>query len=191
MGRAKANLPLPGGGTFLSRIVSTFLDAGIDDVVIVVGHDADAVVAAFGETELAARFVINEEFARGQFSSILAGMRAIDRPGVGAMLLTLVDVPLVAPATVRAVVDRYRRMHAPIVRPTKQGRHGHPVLIDRSLFDALRRANPADGARPIVRAHATPDGELPIDDEGAFEDVDTPAEYARLISRVSERDRLG
>jgi CTP:molybdopterin cytidylyltransferase MocA len=179
-GRPKANLPLDNGHTFLTRIVRTFLDAGADDVVVVVGHEAEAVVEAFGPSGLPARFVRNPEFSRGQLSSIRAGLRAIDRPGVKAMLLTLVDVPLVSSATVRAVMEQYWRTHAPVVRPTNGSRHGHPVLIDRSVFEALAHADENAGAKPIVRAHASPAGELPIDDEGAFTDVDTPDEYARL-----------
>jgi len=181
MGRPKALLPVGGGGdTFLTRTVRTFLDAGVDDVVVVVGHEAEAIVSTFARSALPARFVHNAAFSRGQFSSMLAGLRAIDRPGVEAMLLTLVDVPLVQASTVRAVLERYRRTHPPIVRPTSGLRHGHPVLIDRSLFDALHRADPDAGAKSIVRAHASPDGDIPIDDEGAFLDVDTPEEYARL-----------
>jgi molybdenum cofactor cytidylyltransferase len=179
MGRAKATLPLPNGDTFLSRIVATFLDAGIDDVVVVVGHEAELVVSTFNQSGLPARFVRNPDFARGQFSSILAGLRAIDRPGVAAMLITLVDVPLVSEATVRAVLDQYRRTHAPIVRPTSGSRHGHPVLIDRSLFDELRRANLTAGAKPVVRAHATAAGDIAIADEGAFTDFDTPDDLAK------------
>lgn len=186
MGRPKANLPLPDGRTFLSAIVSTLLDAGIDDVIVVVGHEAETIVSAFGRTMLAARFVRNPDLSRGQLSSILAGLRAIDRPGVAAMLLTLVDVPLVNAATVRAVVDHYRRTRAPIVRPASGSRHGHPVLIDRSVFGALRTADPAAGAKPIIRAHATAAGDLAIDDEGAFADVDTPEEYDRLMARASD-----
>ena len=180
MGRSKAMLPLPNGDTFLSRIVGTFLDAGIDDVVVVVGHEAEQVVSAFSRSGLPARFVRNPDFARGQFSSILAGLRAIDRPGIAAMLLTLVDVPLVDAATVRAVIDQYRRTHALIVRPTSGSRHGHPVLIDRSVFDALRCADPAAGAKPVVRAYASAAGDIAIADLGAYTDFDTPEDLTRL-----------
>ena len=180
MGRPKALLPFSDGDTFLSRVVGTFLAAGIDDVVVVVGHDADEVMSELVRSGLAARFVLNRDYAQGQLSSILAGLRAIDRPGVAAMLLTLVDVPLVSPATVRSVVEHYRRTRAAVVRPTSGGRHGHPVLIDRSLFDALRVADPAEGAKPVVRAHATALGDVPVQDEGAFRDVDTVEEYERI-----------
>ncbi len=154
MGRAKATLPLDAGDTFLTRIVRTFRGAGVDDVIVVVGHDREAIAANFAESGLPARFVVNAEYDRGQLSSLVAGIGAIDRPGVVAALVTLVDVPLVSAATVRAVIERYRASGAPVVRPTSGTRHGHPLLVDRSLFDLFRRADPAHGPKPIVRAHA-------------------------------------
>ena len=185
MGRAKATLPAGDGHTFLTRIVQTFLDADVDDVIVVVGHDADAIAASFSESGLPARFVVNRDYDRGQLSSLLAGLDVIDRPGVAAVLVTLVDVPLVSPETVRAVIDGYRRTRAPIVRPTSGDRHGHPLLIDRSIFGALRAADPSTGAKPIVRAHATAAGDIAIDDEGAFADIDTEEDYRRTISNPS------
>jgi molybdenum cofactor cytidylyltransferase len=180
MGRAKATLPLGDGDTFLTRIVRTLLDAGVDDVVVVVGHDADAIVASLAPSGLAARFVVNPDYDRGQLSSLVAGLGVVDRPGVQAVLVTLVDVPLVSAATVRTVLDCYRRTHAQVVRPTSGTRHGHPLLLDRSLFGALRTAVSEAGAKPIVRAHASPAGDVAVNDEGAFTDIDTPEDYERL-----------
>ena len=184
MGRAKATLPAGDGHTFLTRIVRTFLDAGVDDVIVVAGHDAEPIAASFCTSGLPARFVVNHEYDRGQLSSLLAGLGVVDRPGVSAVLVTLVDVPLVSAATVRAVIERYRATRAPIVRPTSGERHGHPLLIDRSVFDALRAADPSTGAKPVVRAHATPAGDIAIDDEGAFTDIDTELDYRRTIGRA-------
>jgi len=180
MGRAKALLPLAGGDTFLVRIVRTFLEAGVDDVVVVLGHEADAIAASCAASGVPARFVVNSEYDRGQWSSLIAGLGTVDRPGVAGVLVTPVDVPLVSAVTVRAVIDRYRRSHARIVRPTSGARHGHPLLIDRSLFPELRAADPSEGAKPVVRAHASPEGDLDIADEGAFTDIDTVADYERI-----------
>ena len=182
MGRAKATLPVGDGHTFLTRIIRTLLDAGVDDVIVVLGHDAELIASSFSESGLPARFVVNHDYDRGQLSSLVAGLNAVDRPGVPAVLLTLVDVPLVSESTVRAVIDRYRRTGAPIVRPTSGDRHGHPLLIDRSVFDALRAADPAAGAKPVVRAHASAVGDIAIEDEGAFLDVDTEEEYRKTIA---------
>jgi molybdenum cofactor cytidylyltransferase len=180
MGRSKALLPLGGADTFLTRIVSSFRAAGVEEVVVVLGHDAEAIASALAERRVAARIVVNADYERGQFSSLLAGLRAVDRPGVGGILLTLVDVPLVSPETIRAVAARHRVTAAPIVRPVSGSRHGHPVLIDRRLFDALRQADPTHGAKPVIRAHASAAGDVEVNDEGAFLDVDTPEEYAAL-----------
>ena len=96
------------------------------------------------------------------------------------MLMTLVDVPLVSADTVRAVLDRYHATHAAIVRPVRGAEHGHPVLVDRSLFGELRAADPASGAKPVIRAHVSAPGEVTVEDEGAFLDIDTPEAYRRL-----------
>jgi molybdenum cofactor cytidylyltransferase len=183
MGRPKATLPLGDGETFLSHIVRTCREAEINDVIVVVGHEADAVRASVATRGVTVRFVENPDYESGQFSSLVAGLRAVDRPGVSAVLVTLVDVPLVTADTVRTVVERYIRTRAPIVRPTRGNEHGHPVLIDRSVFDELRHADPAAGAKPIVRAHASPVGDIAIEDAGAFLDIDTLAEYQRVIER--------
>jgi molybdenum cofactor cytidylyltransferase len=194
MGRPKPNLPVgpvpvmksEKRETFLTRIVRTLGDAGIDDVVVVLGHEMAAVLASFAESGLAARFVENANYKSGQLSSLVAGLRVVDRPGVVATLVTLVDAPFVSPATVRAVIERYRQTHAPIVRPTRGARHGHPLLVDRTLFDRLRHADPAEGAKAIVRAYATPAGDVEVDDEGAFDDIDTPEEYERAVSAFGQ-----
>src|SRR4029077_16869950 len=55
MGRAKANLPIGNGETFLTRIVRTFQAAGVVDVVVVVGHDADSILESFAASGAVAR----------------------------------------------------------------------------------------------------------------------------------------
>jgi molybdenum cofactor cytidylyltransferase len=190
MGRPKATLPLDDGETFLSRIVRTFLDAGVDDVVVVVGHHVDEIVESLAATGLRARTVVNRDYDRGQLSSIVAGLAVVDRPGVAAALITPVDVPLVSAATVRTVLACYRRTHALVVRPTSGTRHGHPLLIDRRLFDELRSADPELGAKPVVRAHASAAGDVPIGDEGAYTDIDTEDEYRKWV-RTGDRSGGG
>jgi CTP:molybdopterin cytidylyltransferase MocA len=86
-------------------------------------------------------------------------------------------------------VKRFEATGAPIVRPVRGDEHGHPVLVSRALFGALRAADPSAGAKPIVRAHASEQGNVQIaDDPGAFLDIDTPEEYA-LIEGIAGGDR--
>ena len=181
-GRPKALLPTGyGDETFLARIVAALREGGVDDVVVVAGYHVEAIVRAASLLAPPVRVLHNRVPEHGQLSSLLVALKAIDHPGVGAMLVTLVDLPLVLPATVRAVLEGYWRTGAPIVRPTREGRHGHPILFDRSLFDELRRADPERGAKPVVRAHAADGLEIEVEDQGAFVDVDTPDDYERVF----------
>ena len=138
---------------------------------------------------LRARVVVNAGYDDGQLSSLLTALDAVDSAGTEAMLMALVDVPLFSASTVAAVLNRYRATHAPLVRPVSGGRHGHPIAIDRSLFALLRSADPRTGAKPIVRAHASPAGDVAVDDEWAFTDIDTNADYERAIARPFGDDR--
>src|SRR5688572_27050673 len=174
MGRPKALLPIGSTHeTFLDRVTRTLIEAGLDDIVVVVGADA-AAIRARSQPVVGVRIVDNPDFEQGQLSSLLVGLRAIDTPEVAAALVTLIDVPLISTATVRTLVETQIEHKASIVRPVSNGRHGHPVIFSRELFPELQRADPSQGAKPVVHAHAADMIEVPVDDEGAFTDIDTP-----------------
>ena len=182
MGRPKALLPITDGETFFDRVTRTLLAAGLEDVIVVVGADAQAIRAA-AEPRAGVRIVDNPDHERGQLTSLLAGLGAIDGD-VEAALVTLIDVPLVSSATVRTLLSERRRRAAPIIRPVSNGRHGHPVIFDRAVFAELRAADPRYGAKPVVRSHAAEIVDVPVDDEGAFTDIDTLADYERVFGRL-------
>lgn len=185
MGRPKATLPLTDeADTFLSRLVRTASAAGLPDIVVVTGAHQREVRAAAGRLERHVRFVHNAEWARGQLSSLLTGLSAPPVAPVEAALVTLVDVPLASATTFRQVIGRWRHTRAPIVRPAQGDTHGHPVIFDRALFDELHAADLDAGAKPVVRAHADAIVNVPVDDEGAFLDVDTPEAYDALRARL-------
>jgi molybdenum cofactor cytidylyltransferase len=182
MGRPKALLPDPDGRPFVARLARTFVEAGVRDLVIVTGRDHAALADALAADRLPVRPVLvnNPDPSRGQLSSLWAGLDAASAPTIEAVLVTLVDVPMVSPSTVQAVLDAWQRSRAPIVRPAIDDRHGHPVLFDRAVFAELRRAPLAEGARAVVRAHAGRVVDVPVDDEGCLADVDTPDEYEAM-----------
>jgi molybdenum cofactor cytidylyltransferase len=184
MGRLKAALPVSDTETFLTQLVRTFHAAGVECVTVVLGYEADRLRTDLSRVGLAPRLVVNDRFEAGQLSSLLAGLEAVDGPQVEGILMMLVDAPLVSAETVRAVLERYQATRAPIVRPVRGTEHGHPVLIDRSLFGALRAASPASGAKPIVRAHVSTAGDVLVDDAGAFMDIDTPEDYEKIRSQA-------
>ena len=189
MGQAKAALPIgTTGETVAARVVRTLLAAGLPSVTVVAGAHIDAVRAAMPANEPRVSVVEHPGWAQGQLSSLLAGLAAVDDPQLEAILVTLVDVPLVRPDSVAAIVRAWRESRAPIVRPVDGERHGHPVVFDRAVFDDLRRADPNVGAKAVFAIHASQRLDVPIADPGAFVDMDTPDEYRTVLDRA-ERDQ--
>ena len=193
MGRPKAALPLGHRGeTFLSRLLRSFVVVGIPEIVVVTGAHAELVKRSAGRVDRRVRFAHNANWEAGQLSSLLVGLNA-GVPGASvadctleAVMMTLVDVPLVSSATCARVLDAWRASRAPIVRPARGDEHGHPVIFDRAIFDELRAADPRQGAKSVVRAHAEEILNLPIEDEGAFADFDTDADYQSLLQRLRD-----
>lgn len=182
MGRPKALLADPDGRPFVARIVRTFAAAGIGDVVIVTGRQHAAIAQALAADDPPVRpfLVNNPEPSRGQLSSLWVGLDAVLRPDVEAVLVTLVDVPMVRTSTVRDVLEAWRKTGAPIVRPAIGARHGHPVLFDHTVFEELRRAPLNEGAKAVVHAHGHQVVNVPVDDQGSLVDVDTPDDYEAM-----------
>ena len=183
MGRPKALLPDPDGRPFVARLLRTFAAAGVTDVVVVTGslHTAIAAAVAADQPPVTPTLVNNPQPSLGQVSSLWVGLGAVAKPGIDGALVTLVDIPMVRSSTVQRVIDAWTESRAPIVRPAVGGRHGHPVLFDRSLFDALRHAPLTEGARAVVHANADRIVNVDVDDHGCLLDVDTPSDYEALI----------
>ena len=189
MGRPKALLPTTQSGeTFLDRITRTLLEGGVDRVLVVVGADA-AAIAANATPHPSVTILNNPDWEQGQLTSLLTALRHVDETVATGVVVTLIDVPLVTPDTVRALVAAHRTHEASIVRPVAGGRHGHPVIFHRRVFEDLRRADRSQGAKSVVRARASEIHGVPVDDEGAFVDIDTLEEYERWIGPLPIKSR--
>jgi molybdenum cofactor cytidylyltransferase len=178
MGRPKALLPIVvDGPSFARALCDTLAASGVAPVVLVSRAELrDALAAAVPF----ATVVVNPSPERGQLSSLLAGLDALDAPE--AVLVTLVDLPLVRRDTVQAVLRAWQESGAPLVRPEHAGRHGHPVIFGAPLLRDLRSADAAAGAKPIVHRYLAQSVNVVVNDEATVEDVDTPEAYARLMA---------
>jgi molybdenum cofactor cytidylyltransferase len=171
MGRPKATLTVgPDGRTFVGAIVETLVAVDITAVRVVVSPELDG---------LTPEGVANPDPSAGMLSSVQCGLRAFRQP-IDAVLVWPVDHPLVRRRTVAAMTAAFRDGDPPIVVPTFEGRRGHPVLFSARLIPELLAADPSRGAREVVHAHGDR-LELPVDDRGVIEDIDTPDDYLRLF----------
>ena len=183
MGRPKALLRT-GDRTFVRAILDTLREGGVADAVVVVRSGQPEVIAEI-EASGFGRHALNPRPDDGQLSSLLTGLQAVDGDGVDGVLVTLVDVPLVSAEAVRTLIARAGVSDAAIVRAVHRGRHGHPVIFKKEVFDALRRADPAIGAKAVIREW--PPEDIEVGDPGVVEDVDTPADYTRVVEMSQQK----
>lgn len=178
LGRPKQLLSYQ-GRPLVQHAVDAAAAAPLDEVVVVVGHEAEAVRAAL-ELPSGGRVVVNPDHLEGQATSLRAGLAALGEHLRAAVVL-LGDQPGVGADEVRAIVGRYEETGGPVVRATWGGRPGHPVLFDRSVWEALSELTGDIGARDLLREH--PDWVVTLEfDRPPPPDVDTEADYERLRS---------
>lgn len=163
---------------FVERLIEQYDAAGVDETLVVVGHEAAEVQK---RADLSGATVVeNERYEEGMLSSVRAGVRVAQERDADGFLLSPVDYPLIPAAVIRAVVDAFvADPSADVIQPTTDGGRGHPPLFAASTFGALLHdpATEEEGARAVVYADDTDTREVAVDDERIFVDVDTPAEY--------------
>jgi molybdenum cofactor cytidylyltransferase len=184
MGRQKLTLPMPDGRPLVRVAVEQVLAAGLDDTVVVLGGDAEAVGAALAGLPI--RAVTNPRYAEGQSTSLHAGLEAL-RPGTTAALIALGDQPLADPAVIGRLVGALRDSGRAIAAPRYRDGRGNPVLFAASVFDELLAVTGDRGGRDVVARDPRRVAEVPVDAPMPA-DIDTPADYeaARRIGRLAE-----
>ena len=174
MGRPKALIELDGRTLLEHMLTRPVLDA-LGDVVVVLGHHADALRPIVERCNR--RHVLNDEPDRGRTGSIQCGLQAL-RPDIEGVFLQPVDCPLVMPDTFHTLAGHLGE--ADVVIPTHHGQGGHPPLFAARLFEAIAAAGPDQPLRDILSAPDVSRGTIELDDPGVLLNVDRPEDLAAL-----------
>jgi molybdenum cofactor cytidylyltransferase len=184
MGSLKQLLPWD-GRTLLEWQVAQLREAGVDDIVIVLGHEATRIAPVAAGT--GARVVINDAYREGRASSLRCGSQAIDDGAVAVIVLS-VDQP--RPGWIaRRLIERWRERRAPLTVPVMAGRRGHPILVDGALLQELRSVTEAGlGLREVMERHRDATDQVPIDNASLSFDLNTPSDYQMALSSFNNSD---
>jgi molybdenum cofactor cytidylyltransferase len=178
MGQPK-QLLLVAGQPMLARVVQTVCAAQLGQVIVVLGASASAVQPVLAGYQVSV--VINAGWKAGMASSLRAGLSCVSPAADGALFVPG-DMPRLRPGLLQGIVAHFYASGKAIVVPTYQGQRGNPVLFACSLFAELAALQGDQGGRALLASHASDIAFLETDDEGILHDIDTPADYVRLIA---------
>ena len=180
MGAFKPLLPF-GNKTVIECCIDCLREAGVEEIVVVVGHRADEI----RQTVSGVKFAINPDPDSAMGASIEAGLRALPETAQ-ATLIALVDHPAVPSTIVKQLLDSWQS-GARIVIPTWEGRGGHPVLVDLTFKPELLNLSATGGLRALFEAHRNDVKRLPVDSPFIARDIDTWDDYSALHLEATGR----
>lgn len=161
-----------GGKPLVAHAVDAALASAADPVLVVTGHDADAVRAALAGRPV--HFVDNPDHGEGMAASLRHGITAL--PGdVDGVLVCLGDMPAVTQDHLNRLIDAFAPAEGRAICVSAfEGKRGNPALIGRGFFAELRKLAGDVGARHVIAANDEVVYEVAQPDAGVLLDVDTP-----------------
>ncbi len=179
MGAFKPLLRL-GNKTIIEHVIDLFKKAGINELKVVIGFRRDELIHRL--PELAATAVINPDYKKGMFSSVVTGVKSLG-PGSRAFFILPADIPLVRPWTIQSILKASERLPDKILYPCFKGMRGHPPLVPSKYAGDIVRWPGEGGLRAVLQKFEREAVELDIPDENILFDVDRPEDYEKLLSR--------
>jgi molybdenum cofactor cytidylyltransferase len=174
MGQNKLVLEI-GGEAVVRRAVRAAVESGVDDVVVVLGHEAPRVEAEL--SGLSCRPVVNPDHARGVGTSLRFGITQA-ATSASAIVVVLADMPFVSASMIGTVVERYRTTGAPLVVSQYGDVEAPPNLYDRSLFEELLSVPDERCGKRVLRRHKH-EAVVVTWPEEALKDIDVAEDYER------------
>ncbi len=168
-----------GGMPMIRRVTASVLESGVSSVIVVTGYEADRIVEALNGLDVT--IVTNPSYADGLSTSLKAGLEAVS-PTADSALICLGDMPETGVSVIYALLAAFTGRDA-ICVPVHRGRRGNPVLWGRNHFAEMITLTGDAGAKPLMARHANRLIEVKVATDSIFEDVDSPADLARLKQR--------
>ena len=184
MGAFKPLLPF-GEKTVIESCIDYLQLAGIETIVVVLGHRAEAIKERLAKLPIC--FALNPDPESEMSESIACGVRELP-PGCQATLIAPTDYPAIPASVVVALIDSWKTRGAKLLAPKFEGSGGHPVLVDLSFREQLLHLNPQRGLRGLFDEHRDQILRVPVDSPFIAHDIDTWEDYRTLHQKVFGRE---
>lgn len=171
------------GETLIERVVKTAKGSSADEVIVVLGHEAEKVREQL--VKLDCKVVVNENYMRGQSESVKVGLAAVLSSAEAVMILPA-DVALIDAESINSVIDEHRKSKSQIVIASHKHQSGHPILLDRALFQEVSQIDEsALGLKAVINRHRSEVEYVEVGTENVLIDIDTREEFDKYFRTLT------
>ncbi|UCF06275.1 MAG: nucleotidyltransferase family protein [bacterium] len=189
-GRLKQVEPVDGSCLLGVVVQSAVRCEGIDRVILVLGHEADAVQSALGRIAENDKLeiVVNKDYRKGMSTSLRAGLGRAQAGGCDAVVFLLGDMPMIDTDLLDTVITGYRSSGSGLCYVRAGDHAGHPIIARRDLFDEFMKVSGDVGGRDVVRENAERAMAVDVGERGIAcqLDINDPEDMKAYLSRCRE-----
>ena len=173
-----------GTSTVIEACINHLRNSRLGEIIVVLGHREAEIRARLAGAGV--EFAINHDYQKGMMSSIKTALSLIS-PQADAILITLVDQPMISSQVINSLITSYTDHDKTIALPTYQGKHGHPIIVSTDYIEEIMSLDDAspEGLRALIEAHRDEVLEVPVDSPAILDDIDRPEDYERLSKQVT------
>lgn len=176
MGRPKQLLPYK-GTTFLGHTIALAKTVA-QEVLVVLGANAEYIKPILPEK---IDFVVNADWEKGMGTSIALGVKTlVEKNSPEALLVLLVDQPLIDASYLKKMLEEGRKHPTKIIATAYGKRRGVPTIFSHTHFKKLMKLNADYGAKKYMAQLS--EEIVVLDAKDKVLDIDTPEKYADLIA---------
>ncbi len=174
MGTQKLLLPY-NDTTMIETVIDNILGSKVDQVLVVLGNDADEVKRRIGRRPV--KFYHNQHPEDGMLSSVMCGFKGLPADANTA-LVYLGDQPNIPPSITNTIIEAYNENLYGIVIPVHNHRRGHPLLVDLKYRNEVFKLDLEKGLRSLMHLFPEDVLEVDVDEPGILVDIDTREDYS-------------
>ena len=166
------------GRTILQQVLENLSRSRVDEVILVLGHEADRIIQKVDTHKV--KVVINRNYKEGMITSIQQGLAKL-HDKVEAFFIVLADQPAVGPEVFERLISEFRRVtpSKSIVLPGFCGRRGHPALFSEKYRQEALRLKGDVGFRQVLQEHPEEILTVEVETDSILQDIDTPEDYRK------------
>ncbi len=184
-GKARLKQLLPfGKSTILESVLQTLLYSKIDEIVVVLGHQAGLIRKKIKSYKVS--IALNKQYKKGMLSSIQCGVKYSKKrfgksKSENAIMLCLGDQPSVHPPVIMKLLKKFQSTDSGILIPVYRKKRGHPILIRAKYCNEILKIPLEKGLRELMQNHSSDIQEIPVLSCSIIKDIDTPEEYCKAL----------